>query len=138
MHQKDFAGWSTLKQKLHVRKEKGLPSIKEREILWCSIGVNIGDEQDGHNKLYNRPVLVIRKFNRHLFWGLPLTSKEKTNKYYFPLNFKGAKHTDKKSFALLSHLRLYDVKRIISHDALIGTLPHEQFEAVRAAIKELL
>ncbi len=32
-------------------------------MIWCSIGINVGDEEDGKNELYERPVLVIKKFN---------------------------------------------------------------------------
>jgi mRNA interferase MazF len=133
MHQKDFNGWNALKQKIHHRSGDSVPSIKEREIWWCSIGVNVGDEEDGHNDLYNRPVLVVRKFNRRIFWGLPLTSKIKDNPFYFPLELKGVK-----SCAMLSQLRLYDTKRLKGHTALMGTLPAHQFNEVIKAIKALL
>jgi mRNA-degrading endonuclease toxin of MazEF toxin-antitoxin module len=133
MHTKDFAGWHELKATLHNRQDSGIPTIKEREVWWCSIGVNVGDEEDGHNKQYNRPVLILRKFNASIFWGIPLTTQVKLDKYYFPLEFKGDKIC-----AMLSHLRLYDTRRLISHKSKMGKLPDNQFEAVKAALKELL
>jgi hypothetical protein len=30
---------------------------------------------DGKNQFYNRPVLIVRKFNSHIFFGVPLTTK---------------------------------------------------------------
>lgn len=41
----------------------------EREIWWCSIGVNVGFEQDGTGQHFDRPVVVIRGFNKNLFFG---------------------------------------------------------------------
>ena len=46
MHTKDFQGWHTLKQNLDKRQSTSVPTIKEREIWWCSIGVNVGDEEE--------------------------------------------------------------------------------------------
>ena len=59
---KDFNGWNIEKQNIESTKKDTLP-FHEREIWWCSIGINLGDEQDGKNELYERPVLVIKKFN---------------------------------------------------------------------------
>ena len=67
MYHKDFDSWNTEKKQL----EEFGPDVlifHEREIWWCSIGVNLGDEQDGKNELFERPVLVVRKFNRKLAW----------------------------------------------------------------------
>jgi len=131
MHTKDFQGWHIFKERLHNKPDTEIITIKEREIWWCSIGVHVGDEEDGHNELYNRPVLVVKKFNRRLFWGIPLTTKIKQNKLYFPIELKG-----KQRCAMLSHLRLYDVKRL--HSKIIGTLPDNQFAAIKNALVELI
>jgi hypothetical protein len=37
---------------------------------------------DSKNQFYNRPVLIMRKFNPHIFFGVPLTTKIKQNPYY--------------------------------------------------------
>jgi mRNA-degrading endonuclease toxin of MazEF toxin-antitoxin module len=133
MHIKDFQGWNKLKQKLSSKQDTSVPTIKEREIWWLSIGINVGDEEDGHNELYNRPVLIVRKFSTRLFWGVPLTTKIKDNRLYFPIDFKGQKQC-----IMLTHLRLYDAKRLQDHHSRMGTLPDEQFNAVKAALKKLL
>jgi hypothetical protein len=49
MHNKYFQGWHTLKERLHNKLDTQIISIKEREIWWCSIDINIGDEENGHN-----------------------------------------------------------------------------------------
>lgn len=128
MTTKDFAGWHRLKES----REKGAPrpTFNEREVWWCSIGVNIGHEVDGKHELFQRPVLVIKKFNSRIFWGVAMTTQIKDDRHYFPIEFRG-----RKQCVMLSHLRLYDAKRL--HDPM-GTLPHKQFDAVKAALRELL
>ena len=42
---KDFQNWHSLKTKLESLEKDEL--FREREIWWCSIGENIGFEQDG-------------------------------------------------------------------------------------------
>ena len=106
------------------------PTFQEREIWWCSVGVNIGHEMDDKNQFYNRPVLIVRKFNPHIFFGVPLTTKIKQNPYYFPMRFK-----DREQCVMLSQLRLWDGKRL-THK--MGQLPDDQFEAVKQALRRLL
>ena len=79
----------------------------EREVWWCSLGLNIGYEQDGTNELFERPVLVIKKFNRDVLWVLPLTRSDKKNRYYFPVTVG-----DANSAVILSQLRLISSKRL--------------------------
>ena len=60
---KDFDNWNKEKKILESTANETLV-FHEREIWWCSIGLNVGDEQDGKNDYFERPVLVIRKFNK--------------------------------------------------------------------------
>jgi len=80
-NKKDFDRWNELKKKLHQRDEKIL--FHEREIWWCSLGLNIGFEEDGKHSLFERPVLIVRKFNKYVLWVLPLTRSHKIGGYYF-------------------------------------------------------
>jgi mRNA interferase MazF len=84
--QKDFPGWHRHKEQLHAQHHT--PTFQEREIWWCGVGVNVGHEMDGKNQFYNRPVLIVHKFNPHIFFGVPLTTKIKQNPYYLPIRFK--------------------------------------------------
>ena len=102
---KDFEGWHTLKTQLNNRNDP--PEFQKRDIWWCSVGVNIGFEADGKNEMYNRPVLVLRKFNKNLFLGLPLTSRVKENPYYVKISIHG-----KTQCAMISQLRLFESKRL--------------------------
>jgi hypothetical protein len=55
--QKDFDRWNERKKIIHDSGENKL--YHAREIWWCSLGVNIGSEQDGDNENYTRPVLIL-------------------------------------------------------------------------------
>jgi mRNA interferase MazF len=125
---KDFAGWNDLKIQLNSLAE--VPGFQEREIWWCCLGINIGHEMDGKNRLYSRPVLVLRKFNKHVFLGLPLTTKIKSNPYYYPIHFK-----ERDQCVMLSQLRLWESKRLTTR---MGRLSSPQFEQVKEATKNML
>lgn len=102
---KDFKSW--FKEKIQLEETPSLAEFREREIWWCSIGINLGDEQDGKNELFERPILIVKKFNSKIAWGLPLTSKKKIGPYYHELI-----HNEEISNVLLSQLRLISVKRL--------------------------
>ncbi|HBM45364.1 MAG: 2,4-dihydroxyhept-2-ene-1,7-dioic acid aldolase [Parcubacteria group bacterium GW2011_GWF2_38_76] len=75
MTQKNYKDWHVLKSEIeNVGQEK---KFREREIWWCSLGENIGFEQDGKNEKFERPVLILRKFNCGMFFGIPLTSQKR-------------------------------------------------------------
>jgi len=124
----DFDGWNILKKKIDQRYK--IPTFKQREIWWCSLGVNIGHEENGKNDFFNRPVLVIRKFNNHIFLGVPLSTKIKDNKFYYPIYLK-----EKKSSAMLSQIRVLESKRL-THK--IGDLTQEQFMNLREKVRDLI
>ncbi len=127
---KNFDGWHLLKKQLN--EDNKIPTIKQREIWWCSIGVNIGVEQDGKNKLYERPVLVVRKFNHRHFMGIPLTTQLKNFPHRHTVFYNSKKSGDvKEGQALLSQMRSYDASRLTRHVAKLGT---KQFNEL---IKEL-
>jgi len=112
---KNYKNWHNLKSDIENRGQE--KKFREREIWWCSLGENIGFEQDGKNEKFERPVLVLRKFNKGMFFGLPLTSKIKEDKFHtgFVVKTKNKKgeFEENESFAILSQLRLLSSKRII-------------------------
>lgn len=63
---KDYDKWNILKQ--HLEKKEGIyRGFKEADVWWVSLGVNIGDEQDGKSSHFSRPVLILRKYNNSFF-----------------------------------------------------------------------
>jgi mRNA interferase MazF len=97
---KDFSEWHRLKTELQQRQ--GSPNPNQREIWWCSVGLNLGHEEDGKGTQFSRPVLVVRKFNRRIFWGVPLTTQIKDKLHYHRIYFK-----EQEQCAMLSQLRLW-------------------------------
>jgi mRNA interferase MazF len=102
---KDFDSWNIQKKNIHQKTFSGF--IHEREIWWCSLGLNIGDEEDGKNEQFERPVLVVRKFNRRVVLIVPLTTKIKDNRYYFTFA-----HDSTQFAVILSQLRLISTNRM--------------------------
>jgi len=126
---KNFKEWHLLKNIIN-KKDKSLPFFHEREIWFCSIGVNIGYEQDGKNKHFERPILIIKKFNQRMFWGAPLTSKVKKGKYYFPI-----RHRNKEYSIILSQIRLFDSKRLLRK---IHSISSDSFCQIKNILKKFL
>ena len=126
---KNFLDWTKLKLRIHFDKNIGV-FFQEREIWWASLGMNVGYEQNGKHETFERPILVLKKFNLNLMWIIPLTSVEKIGKYYYQ-----TKHNDKISFFILSQLRLVSAKRLRRK---IRTLPWTEFRILRKKIKDLL
>ena len=78
---KDFDTWNKEKKYLQtVDSDRFL--FEERDIWWCSIGVNLGSEEDGKNKFFERPVLIAKKFNSRMAWVVPITSTNRMHRYY--------------------------------------------------------
>ena len=71
----EFNNWNEKKQKAHNDKQR--PFFHEQEVWFCSLGANIGFEQDGRGDDFLRPVLVLKKFNNEIFWALPMTKNAK-------------------------------------------------------------
>ena len=110
LKEKRFDIWMPLKANINNSAiSKPRIGYREGDVFWLSIGVNIGNEQDGKGGLFARPVLVVKGFNRNIFWGVPLTSQPKVGKYYYSFILPGQINT---STALLSQLRLLDTARI--------------------------
>ncbi len=126
---KDFDGWNALKKRLNADGNFP-PHWKEREIWWGCIGVNIGHEQDGKNAEYNRPVLVVKKFNRRLFWGVPLTTQVKDNSHYHRFAFKG-----REQCAMLTQMRLFDASRITTK---MGRMEEKEFRNIKLRLLSYL
>jgi mRNA interferase MazF len=123
---RDFDEWNKKKKILHVRDKEVL--FHEREVWWCSLGVNVGYEQDGTNDLFERPVLVVKKFNRDVLWVLPLTGTDKKSPYYVPVTIG-----DKNSVVILSQLRLISAKRLQRY---MHKLPKGQFKHIVEIVQE--
>jgi len=125
---KEFYKWYTLKEQLHNGKKEQY--FKERDIFWASIGVNIGYEQDGKGEIFSRPVLVVKKYNKNIFFGVPLSTKIKDGTFFFTFTLN-----EKLSSALLVQGRIYDTKRLENK---IGKIEQKDFELLKVKLGKLL
>ena len=127
--QRNFKKWHKLKSEIDQQDRSLL--FRPQEIWWCSLGANVGVETDGKSDLFQRPVLIWRKFNRDMFWGLPLTSKDKNEKpFYFSLTMHKQTHT-----VVLSQLRVLSAQRLIRR---LEKLSDTQFASLDQAMIEFL
>lgn len=63
----DFDSWNEIKKKIHVGGDSPPLFPKAGEVWMCSLGRNIGFEQNGSGNNFSRPVLVVKKFNNKMF-----------------------------------------------------------------------
>jgi len=126
---KNFNQWNNLKQKIH--SNDNVIGFNQNEIIFMKVGSNIGFEQDGKGEEFLRPVLVYKKFNNRVFLGIPLTSKKKNDKFHFEFEYK----KNKKSYAILSQVRLFDIKRAKYRD---GKISNEHFYSLQEKLQELI
>ena len=104
--------------------------FSEREIWWCVLGKNIGDEQDGKHERFERPVLVLRKFSIHTAVVIPLTTQGKSGSpFYYELASGG------NSFVVLSQIRLISTKRLLRKMYRLG---RGEFKIVKDKVVDLI
>jgi mRNA interferase MazF len=126
---KNFDGWNSLKKDINTVST--IKYYKTRQIWWIRLGCNVGHEQDGKGDYFERPILIIKKFNNRIFLGIPLTTKIKNNPFYFKI-------TDNENIlrcGIISQLRLLDASRLRQK---IGFVNQNIFEEIRKAIREII
>lgn len=130
MYIKDFDQWNTQKKAIENTEDE-IFYANERSVYWCSLGVNIGWEQDGVSNRHERPVVIVKKFNSKMVWVIPLTSKQKKIKFYY-------NYTDpngRKVAAVLAQLRLISTKRLIRK---LYVLEEKEFDRIREELRNYL
>lgn len=122
--QKDFDKWNELKKFTDNRSENF--GANEREIWWMSLGVNIGVEIDGKNEYFDRPAVVLRKFNREMVWVLPTTKQVKNERFHQEFLFDGETY-----FVALTQIRTVSTKRLLRK---VGMISQEDFAKINARV----
>jgi mRNA interferase MazF len=105
---RDFDTWNELKKKIQLTNSEPAYFPQEGEVWMSSLGKNIGYEQNGSGDNFARPMLVVKKFNNHMFWCVPLSTKQKRFDFYF--NFTDP--NGQKVSAILAQMKLVSVKRL--------------------------
>jgi mRNA interferase MazF len=126
---KDFDSWNEAKKDCEFSNQKR-QFFHTGEIWWCAVGVNIGHEIDGKNDNFERPVLIIKQCNSHLFIGVPLTSKNKVGSFFIPI-----KYENKVGNAVIVQARTMSASRLLRH---MCNLEKSQLEKVKRAYKKFL
>lgn len=123
-----FVDWTKLKIQLH--QSDTIHRFDEREIWWASLGINIGTEENGKNFNFERPVLVLKKFDSQSLWIIPLSSKVKDGPFYYRYQLHGITYS-----AIPMQLRLMSSKRLLRR---IGHFPKPDFEKIHELLINFL
>ncbi len=127
MHRKEFDTWNIQKKIVDTLTTK---RYHERDVWWCSLGLNVGFEQDGTGREYQRPVLVIKGISKDVCFVLPLTTSLSQNKNRIPVGIVDGKHAS----AIISQLRLIDTRRLVNKIAVVDAA---LFQEIRNAVRRL-
>lgn len=126
---KNFNLWFKIKPQLD--NLLSYPKFQEGDVWWCHIGENIGHEECGKGNKFLRPIVIFKKFNNRIFFGIPTSSKLKDSPFYRPITIKGARVS-----IFISQMRLFDVKRLLYKQGKIS--PNELSFLKKDFIKLLL
>jgi len=125
--QKDFDNWNETKK--NIQNIETLPDFHMREIWFCSIGRNIGIEENGKHDNFERPVLILRKFNKSMLLIAPLTSNHKDLPFYHLLDYPT------NSSVMLSQIKIIDAKRLLRK---VRTISKDEFSIIKEKIKRII
>lgn len=126
---KDFDKWNS--KKIVINENNCIPFFHEKEIWFCFVGANVGFEQDGQGEDFQRPMVIIKKFNNEVCWAIPLSKTKKRGKYYFAFPFD----QQTTSVVILSQIKLIDAHRLSRK---IGDISKGNFENLIEKLKALL
>jgi len=127
--QKNFDKWNEEKKIVDAKDIESDFFYHEREIWWCSTGLNVGVEINGKNDNFERPMLVVRKFNKDMLWVVPMTTRGKSSAFYYKLT-----HDSIDSWAIVSQVKTISTKRLLRK---LGNVSETDFQIIKDKIKDL-
>ena len=125
MPPKDFDTWNALKK--HIHQKRFLAFVHAREVV---VGLNVGTEQDGKHAAFERPVLILRKFNRESVLVAPITSQRKRTPYHVRFTHDGIEYA-----VIISQVRLISTRRLRRR---IFRMPEDKFGEVLSALLRMI
>jgi len=128
----EFDKWNEVKKE--TNQENITFGFRDRDIFYIKMGKNIGFEQNGKGENFVRPIVVFKKFNKNMFFGIPLSTQLKDGIFYYKFQFQ---KNDKIStnIALLSQMKLYSTNRLLNK---IGVMSKDDFEKLKDKFKKLI
>ena len=89
---KKFNEWNEVKKETDLSEKS--PLFKEREIYNAKIGENIGFEQSGKGDEFVRPVLIVKRLTKEMFFGVPLSTTLREGSFFYGFEFIGRRPPD--------------------------------------------
>lgn len=123
-----FLNWTGKKAGIHFSDRTVY--FDEREIWWASLGENVGMEANGKNYLFERPVIVLRKFSKDMLLAVPCTTKLRNGTWYFRYSLEGKEYC-----AVMQQVRAISGRRLIRK---AGQLSPQDFSALQNAVTSLI
>jgi mRNA interferase MazF len=124
---REYDLWIKFKEILNLLNIK-LP-FSEKEIWWVSFGINIGIEINGKGEYFERPAVIIKRFNILHAWVLPISRVD---------NLKDGIHVSIKhnllelnSVVVLSQIQTISNERLLRH---IGRVSDQEFKNIKDAL----
>ncbi len=128
----DFDLWNYKKKEINNKIIPTSFHYYEREVWWCSIGKNIGSEENGKNEYFERPIIIFRIFGSETLWALPLTSREIKPESRKEIEIMLNNH---KQTVDLAQIRLISSKRLLRY---AGIVDFGDFQIIRKNLKDLI
>jgi len=129
-----FDDWNEVKKEVNNHSNKKV-GFKTRDIFYINMGENIGFEQNGKGEKFLRPIVILKVFNREMFFAIPLSSQLKEGVFYYHFEFEKRDGTVSKNIALLSQMKLFSSKRLLNK---IGVINKDDFENMKESFKCLV
>lgn len=120
--------WS--KRKIGIHHADRILYFSEQEIWWASIGKNVGSEENGKHHNFERPVLVLKKISKDLFWAIPVTTTIREGSWFFTFDFG-----QEKRCLILTQIRALSSKRLLRR---VDKMDDTNYRTVRQLIRDVL
>jgi mRNA-degrading endonuclease toxin of MazEF toxin-antitoxin module len=125
---KRFLEWIRIKSALDANSHQA-PDVFEGEIWWTSLGENIGNEIQGKDRNFTRPVIIYKRLSRTFYFVIPVTTQPHKGTWFVSYDFQGKSVT-----ACIHQARAIDYRRLYS---LLGHMDKASFARVQEAFRKL-
>ena len=86
-----FIDWTKRKLEHNFSDTKKVVYFREKELWWAALGKNIGYEVDGKHRLFERPVLILKKYSKDMCFICTLTTQIKNPLPWYQILVKTGK-----------------------------------------------